>query len=320
MYFVLDMALSCYLCGSTKLTKTRTKLRYDVTRDVFRCNRCSVVFLRPKNVDLQKYYAGEYRKQYSPVLGKSNTSKEIYDIYAPVQASRLARVKKYLGKNKRVLDVGASAGQFLKVIKPHVKEAVALEYNLDNAAFMRKTLGIRAYTEPLEKTDLPEKYFDVIFCFQTLEHMDDPLLFLKTAKRYLKPGGIISIEIPNLNEASISVYHNKAYEDFYYREPHLFYYTPKTLKLLMQKAGYRGKVESFQWYNFVNQMHWLLVNGPQTSGYDGLKTPELVTAKDVSSATKSDLNHFIARVDAEYKKLLEKHMVSDQITFVGKPV
>jgi SAM-dependent methyltransferase len=314
------MTNHCYLCGSGKLDVTRTELRHGIKRKVFECRNCGLVFLDGHEKDMQSFYASKaYRKKYSPVIGKESSSKEIFEIYKPVMASRLARVKQYLGKNKRVLDVGCSAGHFLAIIKPYVKEAVGLEYSLDNAAFVRKTLGVKVYTEPIEKTDLPKKYFDVIFCLQTFEHMPDPVHFLESVKPYLKRGGMIYLEVPNLHEGTLALYHNQAYDDFYYREPHLFYYTAKTLARVTKKAGYTGKVLPFQWYNLINQMHWILANAPQTSGFDGLRDPVLVTAKDVKSAVRNAFNAWFQKADKEYKALLEEHMVSDQIVFVGKP-
>ena len=177
---ILDiyMTTHCYLCGSGKLKIDKTELRRGVKRKVFTCQSCGLVFLDEKKENLQEFYASkEYRKKSSPVIGKAATSKMIFDIYAPVMASRLARVKKYLGKNKRVLDIGCSAGHFLSAIKPYVKECVGMEYSLDNAKFVRKNLGVKVYTDPIEKTDLPYKYFEIIFCLQTFEHMPDPFIF-----------------------------------------------------------------------------------------------------------------------------------------------
>lgn len=314
------MTDTCRLCGSRKFAIVRRTLRHGVARKVLRCKACALVFLEKKRRNLQKYYATEYRKHFTPVIGKAASSKDIFDVYAPVMASRLARVKKYLGKGKRVLDIGCSAGHFLATIKPYVKECVGLEFNLDNAAFVRKNLGIKVYTDPIEKTDLPHKHFDIIFCLQTFEHVEDPVHFLKSLKPYLKEGGMVYFEVPNLQEATLSLYRNRAYDDFYYREAHLFYYDPATFARMMKKGGYRGRVSPFQWYNVVNQMHWILANAPQTSGYDGLREPVLVTEESVPPQTRRAFNDWIRKADREYKSLLEKHFVSDQMVFVGKPV
>lgn len=309
---------NCYLCGSSKLKVIKKELRHAIQRNVLECQSCGLVFLTTKKTNLQAHYKGDYRKIYSPVIGKESTSKEIYDMYYPIQGTRLERVKKYLNKKKRILDIGCSAGHFINTIKPFVKEVIGIEFNLDNAKFVNEKLGIKVYTEPIDKTDLPEKYFDVIFCLQTMEHMDDPLAFLKTIKRYLKDDGIIYIEVPNLDEATLSIFHNKAYGDFYYREPHLFYYSKKTLQDLMNKADYKGKVLPFQWYNFINQMHWILANGPQKDGAEGISASILIKDSTIPKKIREEINKWIKSKDEEYKKILEKHFISDQIIFIGK--
>jgi len=86
----------------------------------------------------------------------------------------------------------------------------------------------------------------------------------------------------------------------------------------MNKAGYGGEVKLFQWYNFVNQMHWILAHGPQKSGYEGLREPVLTESKKVPKKIRDELNRWIQKVDKEYKYILEKHEISDQIVFVGK--
>lgn len=311
---------TCYLCGSTKSKILRRSIRDEKYRNVWQCARCSLVFLEPKKENLRKWYAGKYRTTSSPHIGKPLSSKKIFNMYVsgPFGAGRVKRVKPHLTKKKRVLDIGCSVGHFLYNIKPYVKEAVGIDLNVDNVKFVNKILGIKAYNTPVEETDLPHKYFDVIFCLQTMEHMPDPIAFLKSIKPYLKDGGMVYIEVPNRQESLLSIYHNAAYDDFYYHKPHLFYYTPKTLKALFKKAGYRGTVLPFQVYSLINSMHWLLTNGPQIRGFDGLRMPVLVEDKDVSSRIRKDFNDWMAKADKEYKKLLEKHLVSDQMVFVGK--
>lgn len=308
----------CYLCKSRNLRIIKTKLRHNIKRNVFECEKCGLVFLEPKKTNLQKYYKKGYREIYSPIIGKELSSKEIFDIYYPMQNERVKEVKKYLNKKKRVLDIGCSAGHFLYSIKNNVKECIGIEYNEKNAEFVNKKLGIKVYTEPVEKTDIPKKYFDVIFCFQTLEHIDDPLKFLKTIKEYLKDDGIIYIKVPNVLEATLSIYKNKEYYDFYYKEPHLFYYSPKTLSNLMRKAGYKGEVLPFQWYNFLNQMNWILAKKPQKSGADGMGNSILINSKEVTERIRNDFNKWIKDKDKEYKNLLKKYLITDYIVFVGK--
>lgn len=63
--------------------------------------------------------------------------------------------------------------------------------------------------------------FDVIVSFETIEHLTDPLLFIKSAKESLNPGGIFICSTPNKMRLSgaghINKYHlhELHYEEFY---------------------------------------------------------------------------------------------------------
>ena len=312
---------NCYFCQNKKLEVVRKKIR-DATRDVLRCTnpKCNLVFLKSRKENLREYYKRSYRKFSSPVIGNPLNSKQIFNLHYPLQGNRIEKIKKHLrlNKGKRVLDIGCSTGHLLYAIKPYVKECVGIELNEDNVKFANNKLKIKVYNKPVEETDLPKKYFDVIFCFQALEHMPDPIRFLKTIKEYLKDGGEIYMEVPNINEASLSIYNIKEYEDFYYHKPHLFYYSPETLADLMKKAGYKGKVLPFQWYNFLNQMNWLLAKKPQNNMREGISDSILTNNKNVPKKIRNDFNKWIKQKDKEYKKLVEKYMISDQIIFIGK--
>lgn len=45
---------------------------------------------------------------------------------------------------------------------------------------------------------LPDGYFDLIVSIQTMEHVVDDDLFLERCESWLKPGGIIVLEVPLL--------------------------------------------------------------------------------------------------------------------------
>jgi 2-polyprenyl-3-methyl-5-hydroxy-6-metoxy-1,4-benzoquinol methylase len=309
----------CYLCGSERLRVIRDRLRHDVRRNVLSCGECDLDFLEPQEKDLRAYYATEYRKEYSPRPEEAAESQTIFDVYRPLQEERVARLRPYLPSPAgRVLDVGCSAGHFLHAVSPYVGECVGIEFNLANAAFVREKLGFDAYTVPVEETALSERSFDLITCFHALEHMPDPRAFLKTIRRYLKPGGRIYVEVPNVKDALLSVYRSEAYADFWYREPHLFNFSPSTFKKLMEQAGYRGELLPVQRYSFLNHLHWSTLGKPQGSAEVAMPTPVLATDERAPAAARERLNAWIARVDAEYRHILLETGVSESIGFIGQ--
>ena len=48
-----------------------------------------------------------------------------------------------------------------------------------------------------ENWPFPKSFFDVITCFDVLEHLRKPEIFFITAKQYLKPNGLVLISTPN---------------------------------------------------------------------------------------------------------------------------
>lgn len=313
--------MNCYLCEKPNLKIIRTKLRHDIKRNVLQCQHCGIVYLEPKKEDLAEFYKKDYRKLYTPVIGKVLNSKESFDIYLPFQQARLDLIKEKLNPGMKALDIGCSSGHFLYTLKPYVKEVIGIEFNREDADFVERVLGIKVYTNSIENTDIPLEYFDLITAFQVLEHIDKPLEFLKTISKYLKPGGLLYIEIPNINDALISLYNLESYQDFWFREPHIFYYSPQTLSLLLKRAGFRGRVNTIQSYNFLNHMNWMLAGIPQKSIDIGMSEPVLVSNNSLTdNEIKNTLNTFIQRVDKEYKMILEKYNLGNTIVFIGKKI
>jgi len=310
------MNKQCYLCQSTNLTVLRTRLRHDVERDVWCCGECDLVYLSPRQSDLKEYYAGSYRKMYSPVIGQQLTSRQTFEIYYPLQSSRLEELKDFLKPKSRVLDIGCSSGHFLYAVKDKVKECVGIEFNKSDAQFVNTELGIKTYTEPIHETDLPHGYFDVITVLQVLEHVDDPIRFLGSLVPYLSDGGHLVVEVPNIQDALLSVYKIEAYADFWYREPHAFYYSPKTLMQLLRKAGFDGSTRTLQRYNVLNQMNWIFTAVPQSSVGIGMSVPNLVTEEN--NAVQREINDWVRKADQEYRAILTRHDRGDCILFTGQ--
>ncbi len=270
----------------------------------------------PPNV--KKFYGTkEYRGTYGPTLGKASTSREVFETYRPVQETIVKRLRPLLYKNMSVLDVGCSTGHFLDALKGKVKTRVGLELSRDEVAFIRKNLDFAVYNEPIADVEIAEGPFDLITCFQTLEHIDDPLSFLKAMHSHLKPSGHLYLELPNLDDVLLSVFENKEYADFYFREPHVSYFTRKTLGALLTKAGFKGRIGTVQGYNLTNHLHWTSAHAPQGNFKEGNGVPVLAKGAKANTPVGRALNAFIANADKQYRQLLEKHHVGESLTFLG---
>lgn len=310
----------CLLCQSGKYEVLTDKLRYGIERRVLKCQKCGLIYQESSSVD-KKFYAGkEYRKTYGPNLKKSSNAQEIFDTYFPFQGEIVKEIQDILKPNMKVLEVGCSTGHFLAALKGIVKERVGLELSQDAVDFIKKKLDFKIYSQPIEEVDIKEGPFDLIVSMQVIEHTQDPLAFVKNIARYLKPNGYLYLELPNIDNALFATYQIPAYKEFYYVEPHLWYFSSETLKLLLDKAGFRGNIKTVQRYNFLNHLYWLFCNKPQDNFVIGNSTPVLVQKGNVNKIIKKDLNDFIKKVDSEYKQILIKHNIGESLAFLGKKI
>lgn len=306
----------CYLCHSLQVKVIRDTIRFDIKRNVLRCEECGLVFLQPKDLITGYYQTRNYRNKYGPRIGKRSTAKEVYEMYLPLKKYQVEDIKNILSPQMRLLDVGCSSGAFLSSVRPYVKECVGVELNRSDADFARKKLNIDIYTEKVEKLSLPPHSFDVITAFEVLEHVKDPLDFLVALKKFLKPKGWICVEVPNINDWLLSVFDIPTYQNFYYREPHLFYYSPKTLKLMLNKAGYKGKVvgSSFS-ANVLNQINWIVNGVPQKDAMMAYGEPMLHLMEGKNS---KKAEQFIYKIDKLFREFSKKHCFGRSIIFIGK--
>lgn len=101
----------------------------------------------------------------------------------------------YVDKGTSCLEIGCGRGFFLKSIENICKEAVGLEFNTE--AICNKVCHSQILNESIQSYANKDIKHDVIFSFQVLEHVTDPLAFISAALQCLKPGGLLIISTPN---------------------------------------------------------------------------------------------------------------------------
>ena len=311
-------ATSCLLCRSAKQTVLRDTLRYGIKRKVLRCKDCGHGFLEAQNYSADFYSSKDYRANYGPDLKKASNSEEIFNTYFPHQGPIVEEIKHLFSPTMSVLDVGCSTGQFLAAIKGLVGTRVGLELSLDAAEFIRTRLDFPVYSELIETVAIKEGPFDMVTALQVVEHVPDPINFIKNLGCQLKPGGYLYLELPNLDDSLISCYKISGYADFYFREPHVSYFTRDTLLKATEAAGFSGSIKTVQRYNLMNHLHWILTGKPQENFTLGNGTPKIVADEKVNPAIATELNNFIAEADKNYKKIIEKHGLGECLTFLGQ--
>lgn len=309
--------IKCYLCGLRDLSRLTTQLR-NGPGVVLHCDACDIGMLQDKASDnLKEYYDGEYRKCYGPKLDLPLSYAEIFESYVHYQTQRVRLLRPWLNPGMRLLEVGCSTGHFLYNIKDLVGEVVGVDYDSGAAEFAGRTCRCITFGCALDEAGLTPASFDVICAIQTMEHVEDPIGFAVMLGKYLKPKGIVYIEVPSLLDPLLSVYDNFSYRNFYFHGAHLFYFTPRSLMTVMNRASFTGEVYFTQDYNFLNHLHWILVGRPQPTCHDGLSSPKLPIANEVEPELQKELQTWVEEADNQYKAILAKYGITENITFIG---
>lgn len=98
-----------------------------------------------------------------------------------------------------LLDVGCGNGQFLQNMKNLGWEVKGVEIDERAVTTARKILGLDVISGTLENAQFPDNFFDVVTLRHVIEHVYDPINFLRECRRVLKPGGKLVLLTPNIN-------------------------------------------------------------------------------------------------------------------------
>lgn len=252
----------CVLCGGEDAELLQHGVRHDPRIDVLRCSGCSLVYLwpRPTEEELGEYYATDYRDDYGdpPV-----EERHVADI--DEARDRVRRLLPLLTRDSRVLEVGSGSGAFVVAVQPYVAGVTAVEPDDRSRAHIRDRLGVHAVAG---LDDLPpEARVDAVVLFHVLEHVVDPVPFLARLKQLLRPGGIVVIEVPNVDDALVALYRVESYLPFYYQKAHLYCFSSSTLRTALEQAGLDGEIRGIQRYDLSNHLRWLRTGEPGGHGY-----------------------------------------------------
>jgi 2-polyprenyl-3-methyl-5-hydroxy-6-metoxy-1,4-benzoquinol methylase len=150
-----------------------------------------------------------------------------------------------IDENSNVLDIGCSKGDFGEaLIKLKTCIVDGVEPDSDDAKIASKKLStvIKSTVEEILSTKQIHKKYDYIVFLDVIEHLYDPVITLKSLKRYLTKHGRIIFSIPNM--AHISVRIMLLNGKFEYGQTglldntHLHYYTDKEIHRVFADSGY----------------------------------------------------------------------------------
>ena len=241
----------CYLCGASYFTDRKGTVRDDSSLRVVECGGCGLVTLSSREHIRAGHYEG------SGMHGEIAPSVDAWLRQSEIDDERRVRMLQSALTNRRVLDVGSGACGFVRKAQAFAREIAAVEPERRIAEYWAGEMTIYPSIEAAGDG------YDLITAFHVVEHLPQPRETLKSWATRLAPGGRLVIEVPNAEDALLTLYECDAFQRFTYWSQHLFLFNADTMRQLATQAGLRvASVQQYQRYPLSNHMHWLSQGKP----------------------------------------------------------
>lgn len=199
---------NCVMCGDDtsknvligqrldSLQGMTPKSKSGISVSIFQCRNCGLIYSNPQPVpnNIQDHYGippENYWKKEEFTYDENHFKGEIKNAKELLNPSI---------SNLTALDIGAGLGKTMLSLKAEGFDVYGLEPSIP---FYERAILIMGISEnrlklgAVEDLDYVENFFDFITFGAVFEHIYQPSLALEKALKWLKPGGIIHIEIPS---------------------------------------------------------------------------------------------------------------------------
>lgn len=200
---------ACWVCGGASLVPVHELLfdleeyrRQDPELAAYsgkrlalrRCERCG--FAQPESLPaLPRYFDRMYDQRWSEDwIANEHASDSKDAIFADILAALAARLPP---SRRRLLDVGAHAGRFVRLARDAGWDAEGLELNPSTANYARCASGVVIHDGNVHTFDAGAGRYDAVTLTDVLEHVPEPVAVLARARALLSDDGWIAVKVPN---------------------------------------------------------------------------------------------------------------------------
>jgi len=223
---------NCPLCASPSHDASLVYFAHGM--HIVQCPQCDLVYSQEvvnRDSDESRYRSSNFMgalmaMHRNAAYGELESNKARYIV------GRLAQVRGALETS--LLDIGCSTGALLQAAVEVGWQAFGIDLNRDGVQIARNR-GLDAL-EGCFPQDLPveRRSFGAITMLDVLEHTEDPSGFLASASENLLPGGVLGVQVPNLNSLLIRI---EGVRNNNICHGHWSYFTPETLTKVAIKVG-----------------------------------------------------------------------------------
>lgn len=151
---------------------------------------------------------------------------------------------------KTFLDVGTGYGYLVRELKSRGVAATGVEVSTQEVAYAKEHLGLTIISGLLDDAGLRPESFDAAGSFEVIEHLLDPVPFVASIARHVKPGGWVVIGTDNFASPIVDAFGARFPK--WIPHTHVCHFEPATLKRCIERVpGLRveGVLSYTQWEN-----------------------------------------------------------------------
>jgi SAM-dependent methyltransferase len=190
----------CNMCGSGdhKILGRRLnsphglnpKSRVGISTTVMKCRDCGLIFSNPLPVpaNIDDHYGIDPETYWQTID---------FNIPSGYFKKEFQQMEQLAPNAQSFLDIGAGTGKTMDVAIERGYDVSGIEPSLPFYEKARARVGDRVQHAMVEDAVFPEESFDIISFGAVLEHLYDPAGSIEKSLKWLRPGGIIHIEVPS---------------------------------------------------------------------------------------------------------------------------
>jgi 2-polyprenyl-3-methyl-5-hydroxy-6-metoxy-1,4-benzoquinol methylase len=202
---------------------------------VVRCVRCGLMRTSPRpTADTIGFY---YPSNYGPhaattdsPLGSRGWKSRIRELFE-FNTERLPDLPP-----GRMLEVGCATGTFLQTMRARGWDVSGIERS-EAATRIATNRGLSVLNAGIEEAAIIDDSFDLIVAWMALEHFHEPVQALRRLRGWIRPDGWLAASVPDASALGFRLFGPAWYA--LGLPVHLFHFTPKTLRLVLEKSGWQ---------------------------------------------------------------------------------
>ena len=224
---------ACHLCGSEDTAPYFSAFNLvskDHRWDVVRCRHCGLIFMSPLPSTVEDRLRESPPYMALPVDARPSRQMQLFFLEWE------SRVLRHTSR-RRLLDVGCGTGEFWRAASDAGWDAYGVDIHEDGVAAARdfwKTSRLIAGRVD-EVSSLFQGSFDVVNLSEVVEHLVDPLAGLRSLALVLRPGGLLTIDVPNVQSFAGWLDRDRIIDV----PAHLSYWSSATLRRALETCGYK---------------------------------------------------------------------------------